>query len=77
MRVRLFRRLRHSGHSYGKLSSTSSKFDIFTLENDSRDQLLTQLTRIIFLVDAIFAGMGAFSGSRSSGQNFGQPMQTA
>ncbi|MCJ1403490.1 hypothetical protein MMC11_006713 [Xylographa trunciseda] len=32
---------------------------------------------LIFLVDAIFAGMAAFSGSRTSGQTFGQPMQTA
>jgi len=32
---------------------------------------------IIFLVDAVFAGMAAFGGSRTSGQNFGQPMQTA
>ncbi|MCJ1321953.1 hypothetical protein MMC15_007298 [Xylographa vitiligo] len=33
---------------------------------------------VIFLVDAIFAGMAAFGGgSRSTGQNFGQPMQTA
>ncbi|MCJ1388845.1 hypothetical protein MMC18_001695 [Xylographa bjoerkii] len=33
---------------------------------------------IIFLVDAVFAGMAAFGGGgRSTGQNFGQPMQTA
>ncbi|MCJ1289793.1 hypothetical protein MMC34_001326 [Xylographa carneopallida] len=32
---------------------------------------------VIFLVDAVFAGMAAFGGHRSTGQNFGQPMQTA
>ncbi|MCJ1283613.1 hypothetical protein MMC26_002944 [Xylographa opegraphella] len=32
---------------------------------------------VIFLIDAIFAGMRAFGGHRSTGQNFGQPMQTA
>ncbi|MCJ1473130.1 hypothetical protein MMC13_001781 [Lambiella insularis] len=33
---------------------------------------------LIFLVDAVFAGLGSFRGGRSSGNNFGQgPMQTA
>ncbi|MCJ1416897.1 hypothetical protein MMC32_003236 [Xylographa parallela] len=33
---------------------------------------------VIFLVDAVFAGMAAFGGHRTAaGQNFGQPMQTA